>query len=292
MSRKTGRFTYLLRWNPDISSITMEEWKYWMDHFRFIETNWSVHDWEESDYGDAFFMLKVGSGRQGIVMRGWFTSLPYLSDSWRNDGSRIFYRDLRIDNILDPENGPIIPIEDLKAAMPDVDWEHGHSGVFLTVEQQLMLNELWAKFEAEHPEIIVHQNQMINFYIEPSAAKKVIGFEKFRKAMMWSDDKEYPLTEDCMHDCVNLAFTEDYDKRLFNIKVWFNGGKEVNFVCHDPRSIKMNLLADDECSNEFMIYEHGPNYLHLKANGVDVICSNIEVRSVRDSKLEWLHVSI
>ena len=54
--------TFLLRWNPAISSYTMErldndmsEWAegYWADDF-----DWSVHEWQRARKGDRFFMVR------------------------------------------------------------------------------------------------------------------------------------------------------------------------------------------------------------------------------------------
>lgn len=284
MANKTGRFTYLLRWNPDISSVTMDHWKNWMDHFRFMETNWSVHDWEEADYGDRFYMLKVGSGRQGIVMHGGFTSLPYLGYSWRNDGSRVFYRDIEIWHILDPENGPIIPIEELQKAMPEVDWENGHSGVLLTVDQQLTLNELWDKFADEHEDIMEQQGKMWDYYIEPSAAARIQDFQKYHEAVMCGEDYDFPLTESCMHDCFNRDFTEDLDYEEFRITLWFNVGKNITFRCTGLDSIKVDLSMREYYWHLFMIFEEGPDFLHLRANGVDVVCKEIAVEKIEDCK--------
>lgn len=33
--------TYILKWNPDISSINLTEWEYWIQHFPFIKPNWN-----------------------------------------------------------------------------------------------------------------------------------------------------------------------------------------------------------------------------------------------------------
>ena len=79
--------TFLLRWNPAISSYTMErldndmnEWAegYWADDF-----DWSVHEWQRARKGDRFFMVRVGEGNTGLFAAGRFTSNPTLGDVFR-----------------------------------------------------------------------------------------------------------------------------------------------------------------------------------------------------------------
>jgi len=55
--------TFILKWNPEISSVKLADWEYWIQHFPFIHPNWSVYDYENYDEWDTFYMVKVGSGR-------------------------------------------------------------------------------------------------------------------------------------------------------------------------------------------------------------------------------------
>lgn len=73
--------TFLLLWNPAISSYTIdhcdEEFDFkeaplgdFIDDEQYFswDLNWSVREWEKARKGDRFFMLRVGEGQpNGIV---------------------------------------------------------------------------------------------------------------------------------------------------------------------------------------------------------------------------------
>ena len=50
---------------------------------------------------------------------------------------------LDIFNYSDPDGEPFITTEELQKAIPDFDWEKGHSGELLTEEQAYALDKLW-----------------------------------------------------------------------------------------------------------------------------------------------------
>ena len=86
--------TFILMWNPSISSYTMERFDEdliemangWdLEYF-----NWSVWDYENAQEGDAFYMVKVGPGSKGVVMSGVFTSDPYQDEDWSGKGRKVF----------------------------------------------------------------------------------------------------------------------------------------------------------------------------------------------------------
>lgn len=144
--------TFLLRWNPDISSFTTEDF---YDFFCFNDRgidddvcygtlNWSVWDHEKAHAGDRFFMCLVGDHETaGIVMSGRFASEPYQDEDWSGKGRRTFYMDLSLDFVTDIHSAFRLPIKELADAMPHIDWEKGHSGVMLDEGDALSLEKLW-----------------------------------------------------------------------------------------------------------------------------------------------------
>lgn len=80
--------TFILKWRPLISSYKMEQFEEEMHYIEYGEFNWSVHEWEKARSGDNFYMVKVGEGRTGIVMKGFFTSAPYEAADW-SDKNRV-----------------------------------------------------------------------------------------------------------------------------------------------------------------------------------------------------------
>ena len=156
--------TFILMWNPSISSYTMdrfeEDLRDMADGFMPIDFNWSVWDHEQARDGDRFFMVKVGPGTNGIMMSGTFFSDPYQGEDWSGIGRTVFYMDMEIDEMIHPDRCPILTSERLAEEVPDFEWKGGHSGRILTEEQAEKVAILWNQFLKEN-----------SFIFEPRAAK-------------------------------------------------------------------------------------------------------------------------
>ncbi|MBO4282165.1 MAG: hypothetical protein J5873_03110 [Bacteroidales bacterium] len=46
--------TFVLMWNPAVSSVTMDYHLYCIRHFDTEPFNWSVYEWEKAKKGDRF----------------------------------------------------------------------------------------------------------------------------------------------------------------------------------------------------------------------------------------------
>lgn len=136
--------TYLLRWNPAISSFKIDEYRRATiecpDGFCF---NWSVYEWEEAHKGDRYYMLRTGDEKAGMVFCGYFTSEPYTGDDWAGKGMQRHYMDMACLECVHPDQKPPIGIETLEKAIPGIDWRRGHSGQLLSEEDARILDELW-----------------------------------------------------------------------------------------------------------------------------------------------------
>ena len=130
------RKTYLLRWNPAISSFKIEAYKdaisKYPDGFCM---DWSIHEWEEAKKGDLFYMLRVGEGNTGIVFHGEFISDPYVGGDWAGKGKVRHYVDIDCNDAVDPDGIPMATTAELEDIVPEIDWQKGHSGQLLTNEQ-------------------------------------------------------------------------------------------------------------------------------------------------------------
>ena len=142
--------TVIFKWNPAFSSYSM---------FRFLEDlrilneydesdyNWSVWDYDKIHKGDRFYWVKVGMyGQVGIAGCGKITSEPYESEDWSGQGRKTYYVDFIPDTLLHPDALPILTCDELKKTIPDFEWNGGHSGLVLTDEQAVILDDLWASF--------------------------------------------------------------------------------------------------------------------------------------------------
>ena len=138
--------TFILKWRPLISSYKMEQFEEEMHYIEYGEFNWSVHEWEKARSGDNFYMVKVGEGRTGIVMKGFFTSAPYEAADWSGKNRQVHYMDLRPTYMVHPDRCRMITTDELSAAIPEFEWDSGHSGMELPQELASKLDTLWHEY--------------------------------------------------------------------------------------------------------------------------------------------------
>lgn len=158
--------TFLLLWDPSVSSYTVED--YLQDfqlgyiekgapckeiaYFDDMDTpalfpddfQWSVHDWDKMEGDDLFYMLKVGeNGPNGIIMAGTFCSLPYRNEDWSGKDRVVYYADLDVHTAIHPQSAKMLPVELLEEHIPQFDWRGGHSGQLLDSDVAETLGTLW-----------------------------------------------------------------------------------------------------------------------------------------------------
>lgn len=157
--------TFILMWNPTISSVTLDE------HVRCIKNmyteyfNWSVWDHEKAKCGDRFFLVSVGEGHTGIVMSGVFDSHPYEAPDWSGKGRKTFYMDMIPNVILEPGFDHMITTEDLQKTIPTFDWTGGHSGRMLDKDEARKLESLWADFIRANADCIDGETINVNRHV-------------------------------------------------------------------------------------------------------------------------------
>lgn len=142
--------TFILMWNPAISSVTMDDHNDSVENMLTEYFNWSVWDYKQAKIGDRFFLVRVGEGNTGIVMSGVFESNPYEAGDWNGKGRQTFYMDMKPNVILNPETTPMVTTEDLKKAIPSFDWSGGHSGRLLNEDESKAIEALWADYVSNH----------------------------------------------------------------------------------------------------------------------------------------------
>lgn len=138
------RKTYLLRWNLAISSFKLDTYReattQYPDGFGL---NWSIYEWQEAKAGDIYYMVRVGDDKAGIVFRGEFRSSPYSGEDWAGKGKPRKYVDITCECCADPDGEPWLSVEELSAAIPEINWGKGHSGELLSTEVADKLEKLW-----------------------------------------------------------------------------------------------------------------------------------------------------
>lgn len=289
--------TFVLMWNPEVSSFKTETWHWVMEHRPFVPTlNWSVWDHEKVEVYDRFFMVKVGSGKTGVVMHGCMDSMPRRGEDWTGQGREVFYCNLYVMQMLDAETQPIITTEALERAIPGFDWRGGHSGRLLNEDETRALNTLWDKFCKENRALMDEQDRRNELCIDKRVAGRIEGFEHlvnhFRRC--WGDAyKENPdvvFEKDTYHDSMNLGFRCDYEAHVFELKFLIQDDY-MKITCGGLRSVKMNLT--DECLSQgwFRIYDD-KGLIHLEANDIEVVCEKMTFGRVLPFKGESIPATI
>ena len=125
---------YLMRWNPTISSFTESDYEKCLENMErgMFRMNWSIYEWEQARVGDMFYMMRVGDKKAGIVFSGLIVSDPYVMDDWAGTSKRRLYVDLVCMNAVAPDEKPMVSLEMLETAIPEINWAKGHSGVLLS----------------------------------------------------------------------------------------------------------------------------------------------------------------
>ena len=158
--------TFILFWNPAISSYKLESFREFIKDQPFeYEFNWSIWDHQLAHEGDRFFMIRCKNkpvpgklnkwGKQewepaiddttGICMAGHFSSDPYRGEDWSGKGRETYYMDMELTEAADPDKNIIVKTADLMAAIPDFDWKGGHSGRLLDEAVAEKLEALYKK---------------------------------------------------------------------------------------------------------------------------------------------------
>ncbi|EGN57434.1 hypothetical protein PRBRB14_22050 [Hallella multisaccharivorax DSM 17128] len=133
MARRQRR-AFLMRWNPRISSYTQERFDKDFPSGEACD-DWSIWDYQKSHSGDLYFMAKVGSKVNGIVWGGYLNGRPYqLQDIATDQILPGRFIKLTYQFIQDIDKQRAFTSDELSEVLPNIDWDHGHSGVQLSIE--------------------------------------------------------------------------------------------------------------------------------------------------------------
>lgn len=144
--------TIILKWNPSISSVSMDDMKHAVRDLRQTldsNFNWSIYEWEKVGKGDRIFFMRVGRGKVGIMASGWLCSDTYEDDDWQGSNEKRMYADILFDVMIHPHRNTILDTKTLEKEIPSVDWKGGHSGVVISEEKASRLELVWSNFLKE-----------------------------------------------------------------------------------------------------------------------------------------------
>lgn len=126
--------TFILRWNPAISSYKMDTHLDIVKHVKNdrypTHFDWSIYEWEKLRPNDMFILLQVGTDNDGVAMVGKFITEAYEDESWRNDGKTYHYADMQIFDAFDLSKEINLRAENFEKDI-FIKWHGGHSGELL-----------------------------------------------------------------------------------------------------------------------------------------------------------------
>lgn len=246
----------LLRWNPEISSYSMDQFKDAIKEAKKTQEyymNWSVWEHEKVHRGDRFFMLRVGKGKTGIVMSGRVISEPYTSEDWSGKGRTIHYVDLIPDFLVDSDKGPRLSVEDLEKAFPKYVWNTGHSGMVLDDSLGAKLEWLWVNFLYKNFTVDRKKNFASNIY-ETDVDSVVYTYYGGVKEPLQLDlsEKKGAACEICGYDYGKVFDMDSLDcVAVQNIYYMFPPAKPVknvktlfHCICANCRNVYRDLCND------------------------------------------------
>ena len=149
--------TYILFWNPAISSCTMADYQEKLAEIEYGSLNWSVYEHEAVSCGDRCFMVRCGEGGTGICMSGYFGTDPLKDEDWADESKERYYVEIDSDVMINPVIGTILSTDELCREIPEFDWTGDHSDRVLEAPLAEKLEALWTKFQDEHQELFMQR---------------------------------------------------------------------------------------------------------------------------------------
>ena len=222
--------TYILFWNPSISSYKLEDFQREMEDLDYADMNWSVWEYKKACAGDRFFMVRSGSGKTGICMSGYFSSDPYRDQDWSGRGRVTYYMDLEPDYMINPDYLPILSTLDLVREVPGFDWNGGHSGRLLDAKLAEKLETIWKKFTDEHAEMFtmraIHQDVDPDSYSSNHSEEQIVTlyFTRDGKLLANNIECDIEIESDDLEDVKKQAIDAIYKEFGKNTKIKFEYG--------------------------------------------------------------------
>ncbi len=130
--------TFILRWNPNISSYTLKNQKKDIKAIlkgKLSSMDWSVREWEKIEVNDFWILQTVGTDYDGIAAFGTFTGRTTEAESWRHDGTKVHYAQMIVWAIIDRNISKKFAASEMENLCPKIDWHGGHSGIVVSAEE-------------------------------------------------------------------------------------------------------------------------------------------------------------
>ena len=142
---------FVLQWNPVISDTSEDSFAKFVENGSSVIT-WELYDWHNASPGDLVYMVKCRPAPDaGIVMQGHISGKPFSGPHWSGvRGKRAHYAYMYVDYVINHDECPILSLDALEQAMPDFQWDGGHSGRVLPVKESITLEHMWLEYLDSH----------------------------------------------------------------------------------------------------------------------------------------------
>src|SRR5215207_2249087 len=140
--------TYLLTWNPNRGTRTdLALMAHRVREEGSALVRWSCGNTRRIEAGDRVFLLRQGAEPRGIVASGTVIEPPYEEVHWNEDASKpALYVDVKLDALLDPDLGDILPRELLEESpLSEMHWNARSSGTTIPAHVASALEEVWGQ---------------------------------------------------------------------------------------------------------------------------------------------------
>lgn len=302
--------TYILFWNPAISSYKLEDFQSEMEDLGNADMNWSVWEHENACAGDRFFMVRCGSGKTGICMSGYFSSDPYKGEDWSGRGRITYYMDLEPDYMINPDYQPILSTIDLVRDVPGFDWNGGHSGRLIDAGLAEKLETIWKKFIDDHAEMFImraaHQEVDPDSYSSKHSNEQIVTLFLTGEGKIGAENfgVDFEIQGDDLDDVKKQAIDAIHKELGENteIKFEYEDVDEENYLIYEKvlklflANKKEGMVFDDsywefEQKVVYLLYKTAINSKELQKQGFsDVIIKSVKVleRKTEESYMDYV----
>lgn len=181
--RENLRKTFVMRWNTDISNYKLCEFEDAMEDFcdESIYYDWSIWDYQKAHIGDRFYMIRTGEGKMGVVMRGTIIGMPYPDEDWSGKGRKVYYIRMRLSHMIHSDKSMLLlTTKELSKAIPEFNWEEGHSGEILNDTTAMRLDEVWNDYVEKVHQMAGEEDAAHDFndYFKEKGWEKITLYQK------------------------------------------------------------------------------------------------------------------
>ncbi len=274
--------TFILMWNPEISSMKIDDWNNCVARFPFADFNWSVYEHEQVRYGDQCYLVRVGSTNTGVVLKGTFISEPQKGDDWSGKNRITYYCDIMIQNITNTDLAPFITTKELQDNIPSFEWTKGHSGRLLNDKEAYQLEQLWDEYSKRNAAIIKQQKKLSSYCIDKSIVHKIKGFDNLVDYFKTYKNRDYKKDVECVYkhtsynDSWNYGFNCNYDTEKFTLKLVLHKAI-ISITCSQIEDLNIHYDNPYFYTNYLIIYSIDEYRLRVETNDISITCKKISI---------------